>query len=124
MKKEEVSQLIQVAIIGCMYKSQEELESKLQSINFQLLSTINEDSGYDAIICMATRTKDIVLFHIGTDYYSMKQIATGINDVNGLLDTMSTDFMNDIYIFFQQNLPQVKDALKVFDYVLTKYSGS
>jgi chitinase len=124
MKKEEVSQLIQLAIISCTYKTQEELASKLQSINFQLLSIINEDSGYDAIICRSTQTKDIVLFHIGTDYHPMKQIVTGINDVHGLLNTIATDIINDAYIFFQQNLPQIKDALRVFNDVLTKYSDS
>ena len=124
MKREKVSILLKVAAISSICKTEDAISSSLRSIGFELLTTIDEDSGYGAIICQPTGTNDIVILHVGTDLSPMKQIATGMNDIGGIIDAIIPDVTNNLYIFLQKNLPQVKDALKVFDDVLTKYPNS
>jgi hypothetical protein len=121
MKRETVSTLLKVAAISSVCKTEYEISSSLIPIGFELLNKVKVDSGYDAIICRSTQTKDIVLFHIGTDLSPMQQIATNMNDIVGIINAIEPDVTNNLYIFLQKNIPQVKDALNVFDNVLKQY---
>ena len=124
MKRKDVSTLIQLTTVATIYRTEEEISTKARQIGYELLLKINKNSGYDAVVFKSKSTNEIILSHAGTDYLSMKSLATGIIDVKGLKHVMQTDIINDADIFFIKNLSQIKDALKTLDEVHSSYKGS